>query len=504
MDTIRDILLQNSVGVYSPFIMGILLIIFIQNFFFYFNYKDKAYLWYAAYAITIFLDQIIIIFGDYVNDNYAISTGFLYSSLHPSIQWLYNAAYLIFVLEFGGVFLTAKKSAKRIKQIVYTSIIIMILIFISDLITHSYWVGKVFFLVQMPIFLILAVVVYYYLFKIRSKIKYFLIPGSLVYAVFTLTATVVSMTHKNGLELGWVIFYIGIFIENIFFSLGLIVKQKIILKERNQTQEALIIQLNKNEALQDALNKKLQEEVAQKTSENINLSEIAKTERVKQMEANYEKKLAELKVVALQSQMNPHFIFNSLNSIKLHIIKNNKENAVYYLNKFSKLIRKILASSREKNVSLQEELETAELYINIENIRFKNEIEFKLAIEEGLNLATIKIPPLILQPFIENAIWHGLSLKEGKKELSIEVSKNRNDFVSICISDNGIGRKKASEIKENKVHKKSSIGIQLTEERLASFSKKYKHKHLLSFIDLEKNGQPSGTKVMIDLPFVCA
>lgn len=109
----------------------------------------------------------------------------------------------------------------------------------------------------------------------------------------------------------------------------------------------------------------------------------------------------------LKSQMNPHFIFNSLNSIKLYIINNEKENTVYYLNKFAKLIRKILVVSNEKDISLADELDTMKLYMNIENIRFSNEIDFQINIDKDINLENIRIPSLILQPFLENSLWHG-------------------------------------------------------------------------------------------------
>ncbi len=147
-------------------------------------------------------------------------------------------------------------------------------------------------------------------------------------------------------------------------------------------------------------------------------------------------------------------------------------------------------------------LVTVVLYTNIENIRFKNEIQFTLNVEENLNLSTIKIPPLILQPFIENAIWHGLSAKKGLKILTVNVSKKDTNFIEITITDNGIGRKKAAEIKGKKLHKKESIGLKLTKERLTNFSSNFKNKHLLSFLDLKENDKIKGTKVVISLPVV--
>ncbi|MCB0447108.1 MAG: histidine kinase, partial [Gelidibacter sp.] len=198
--------------------------------------------------------------------------------------------------------------------------------------------------------------------------------------------------------------------------------------------------------------------------------------------------------------MNPHFIFNSLNSIKRYIIDSEKEHAVFYLNKFSKLIRKILASTMEKESSLAEELETMKLYVNIENIRFNNTINFELNVDDTLNLSSIKLPSLITQPFIENAIWHGLSLKENNRTLMLNVQKINENQLKIDIIDNGIGRDKSAEIKKKKLLKRTSIGIKLSEERLKHFSENYKSASDIQFTDLYDKNTPIGTKVTLLIP----
>jgi len=221
----------------------------------------------------------------------------------------------------------------------------------------------------------------------------------------------------------------------------------------------------------------------------------------KNRKLKHEKQIVKIEQTALRSQMNPHFIFNSLNSIKLYIIDNEKENAVYYLNKFSKLIRKILVATKEKETTLAEEIDTMKLYLNIENIRFSNAIESNFDIDNNLNINTIKVPSLILQPFIENAIWHGLSSKKGNKKITVCFKKENNSFLIITIKDNGIGRKKANEISKNKIHKRDSIGIKLTQDRLENFAKSFKNDFNIEFIDLfDANQKPKGTKVVIKLP----
>ena len=223
----------------------------------------------------------------------------------------------------------------------------------------------------------------------------------------------------------------------------------------------------------------------------------------RQYQNKNEKRVISLEQNMLRSQMNPHFLFNSLNSIKLYIINNEQKNAVHYLNKFSKLIRKILEASSQREITLAEELETIELYMNIENIRFSNEIDFKITVDEDLCPSNIKIPSLALQPFLENSLWHGLSPKEGRKMIHLNVKRKNDSHVSIEIEDNGVGRGAAEANKENRVLKRKSVGIRITKERLANFSKDYQNKFDVDIVDLfDLDGSPKGTKVILDIPTV--
>lgn len=220
----------------------------------------------------------------------------------------------------------------------------------------------------------------------------------------------------------------------------------------------------------------------------------------RQRQLKNEKKIVTLEQEMLRNQMNPHFIFNSLNSIKLFIINNEKENAVYYLNKFSKLIRKILIASTEKEISLQDELDTMSLYMNIENMRFSNKINYQVHIDETVNPSVIKVPSLILQPFLENALWHGLSSKPGDKNILLEVSQNTPDYVSINIIDNGVGRAASEKIKARKKLRRKSVGIEITKARLANFSKGFVNEFKIDIEDLYENEQASGTKIIVHIP----
>ncbi|WP_370588468.1 tetratricopeptide repeat protein [Robiginitalea sp. SC105] len=223
----------------------------------------------------------------------------------------------------------------------------------------------------------------------------------------------------------------------------------------------------------------------------------------RQYQLNSEKKMLTLEQSMLRSQMNPHFLFNSLNSIKLYIINNEQKNAVHYLNKFSKLVRKILEASSLKEIPLEEELETAVLYMNIENIRFNGEIDFAVETEPEINTSLIKIPSLILQPFLENALWHGLSSVEGPKIIRILIRKEPQGYITIVIRDNGIGREAAEKVRERRVLKRKSVGISITRERLANFSKDYQNRYSIDIRDLhDEEGNPTGTEVVLKVPTV--
>ncbi|MDN3491921.1 tetratricopeptide repeat-containing sensor histidine kinase [Winogradskyella bathintestinalis] len=213
-----------------------------------------------------------------------------------------------------------------------------------------------------------------------------------------------------------------------------------------------------------------------------------------------DKHILTLKQDMLRNQMNPHFIFNSLNSIKLYIINNDKTNAVYYLNKFSKLIRKILMASQEKETSLNDELETMKLYMNIENIRFSNEIDFKVTVDPSIDTEVTKIPSMVLQPFLENSLWHGLSSKANNKKIDLKVSKEIANFITVEITDNGIGRIAARKINNRKKLKNNSVGINITKARLANFSEAFPTSYSLEIEDLYDNNIPSGTKVTLQIP----
>jgi len=157
-----------------------------------------------------------------------------------------------------------------------------------------------------------------------------------------------------------------------------------------------------------------------------------------QEKAKTEKELLELEAKALRAQVNPHFIFNCMNSIKSLIQQHEEEKAVTYLTTFSKLIRTIFQNSDKREITLFDEIETCRLYTELESMRFGDKLSYSFSVDETIDLKSIMVPALILQPFIENAIWHGLIPKEEGGALHISVSK-KDDKIHCIVEDDGIG-----------------------------------------------------------------
>lgn len=212
--------------------------------------------------------------------------------------------------------------------------------------------------------------------------------------------------------------------------------------------------------------------------------------------------MAELELKALSSQMNPHFLFNSLNSIKSLINQNKNAEASTFIIRYSRLIRQILNNSRSKFVRLQEEVDVISLYLELEKLRMGESFTFDIDMEDDVEADFIEIPPALIQPYVENSIWHGLLNKEqGSKHLSIKICKVE-DFLEIRIIDNGIGRKASKAIQSQSLLKSKSLGTTISNERINLITDVYGHESTVKFIDLiDKDGLPSGTEVQILLYF---
>lgn len=214
-----------------------------------------------------------------------------------------------------------------------------------------------------------------------------------------------------------------------------------------------------------------------------------------------QQKMNEVEMQALRAQMNPHFIFNCLNSINRYIVKSEQVTASLYLTKFAKLIRLILDNSNSKNVNLTNELEALKLYIEMEALRFDKKFSYEIKVAPGLGTDCVELPPLIIQPYVENAIWHGLLHKENHGHLSIAVSMETEGMLQCIIEDNGVGRQKAQELKSKTATSRKSLGMQLTENRLSLLNNHAQLNASVEIIDLQNgNGGGAGTRVILKIP----
>ncbi len=219
-------------------------------------------------------------------------------------------------------------------------------------------------------------------------------------------------------------------------------------------------------------------------------------------EADFQRNLAEVSMSALRSQMNPHFIFNCLNSIKLYTTQNDNVAAATYLTKFSKLIRMALENSRSETVTLDAELQSLELYIQMEAMRFKEKLKYSISVDDNVDRSFIELPPMLLQPYVENAIWHGLMHKDegGQIDIAVHVLPNESTLV-ITVKDNGVGRQKAAELKSKSASAQKSYGTKVTAERLELINKIYKTGANVITEDVIENGNIIGTLVTIKISF---
>ncbi len=217
----------------------------------------------------------------------------------------------------------------------------------------------------------------------------------------------------------------------------------------------------------------------------------------KQQEAEQNLNIAETEMKALRAQMNPHFIFNSLNSIYNFVKRNDSVQAGEYITKFSKLMRLILENSRQREIPLSDDIETLKLYLELESLRLQHKFSFSIDVDQSINPDAVYIPPMMMQPFVENIIWHGFDGLENAGCIKIGINRE-NEYLVCEVEDNGIGRENADLNKDNHVSdKKVSHATIITEERINILNQMNKIKSSLQIIDLAQ-----GVKILLLFPYI--
>lgn len=229
--------------------------------------------------------------------------------------------------------------------------------------------------------------------------------------------------------------------------------------------------------------------------------QLERSEKDKQL-AELRQKTGELEMQALRAQMNPHFVFNSLNAINSFILQNNKTQASEYLTKFSRLVRMILQNSQSTLITLESELESLKLYLELEALRFDNRFEYKVTVPKDLDIEILKVPPLIIQPYAENAIWHGLMHKEEKGYLGIDIQQKENHLL-FTIKDDGVGRRQSAARASKSAMKHKSMGLKITADRIANLQRTTAAVSPVVINDLvHADGTAAGTEVIIKIPVI--
>ena len=205
-----------------------------------------------------------------------------------------------------------------------------------------------------------------------------------------------------------------------------------------------------------------------------------------------------LALKSLRSQMNPHFIFNALNSVNSFIATNDERTANKYLSDFSQLMRAVLENSEEDFIALKKEIELLQLYTKLEHFRFQDKFDYSIDVDDTINVDEFQIPPMLLQPYIENAVWHGLRYKKEKGHLNIAIKPKSKDEITITISDDGIGRTRSKQMKTENRKKQNSKGMNNIKKRVAILNEMYKDKVDVTIEDFQQT-EDVGTKVVVTL-----
>lgn len=336
-------------------------------------------------------------------------------------------------------------------------------------------------------------------------IRFFLLGSLSVYVLsiwsFIVNREPVGLTSIPELTAPNYIILLGILLQAMFYAAGLSYRNKLVHQERTKTQEMLIRQLNKNKELQRKLNEQLEVLVKEQTTEILRKNQELEDQRKLQLDVEYSKKLAEIELKAIRAQINPHFIFNCLNSIQLFVMQRDYEHAQKYLSDFSYLIRKTLDFSRRNFISLSDEITYLNTYLGLEKMRFEQKMSYEIIVDPVIATAELEVPAMLLQPYVENAVKHGMTNADhGSGMLSIRFNEVEADMLECVIEDNGIGIERSKALRSMPSNHQSS-GMEISLNRAELLNKMYNTGIQIEIIDKSsKQASNSGTIIRILIP----
>lgn len=492
---------QMSIGFLYFYIIS-LTTIFIFALVFWLRLRNMLYFYYLGYLFF----QLIYGFLVLRSTSAPISNFFehipkLAFSLFEPVQFIFIGFYILFIMKLLQV-----KNYDRLlaKILFYLGLFCFLYALTNFVFTHFLLGGKysvrIFYMIRYFILPLNFILIFWVIYKVKHPLLVYFIIGQSFFFIGAILSTYVAynslhfvrghfFSFKESLN---IIFQIGLLVEVYCFSLALGKNVFLLQREKEEATTALINQLKTNQLMQEDMNRELDTKVQKKTSELIALYSEIERERNQKIKDDFNIRIKETEMMALRSQMNPHFIFNSMNAIKNLIMTSRNEDAIAYLDDFASLLRGILQNSNRKKITVEEELEILELYLSLEQSRMGDNFNYTIQVDSKEALSQYQIPPLLLQPIVENAIWHGLqpSLKAEKKLMIIFDTTND---LKIIIEDNGIGRKESA--KNKKLH--NSMGTTIVQDRLTLYNHLNDHTIYLQITDLEDDDRTLGTRVTL-------
>ncbi|TXD72064.1 histidine kinase [Aequorivita antarctica] len=479
-----------------------LLTVFVFGLVFWMRLRQKLYLYYLGYLFF----QIIYAFtvvrtSSATVGNFFLNFPIIATKFTESSQFLFIGFYIFFILNL----LEIKKYDQRLSKIlIYFGrfcFLYAIAIFIYNIFWEYLTVGDfIFSTVRFIVLPLNFVLIFWIVYKVKHPLLKYFIVGQTFFFIGAILAFYLAYsfnpTHPESIfsfpYSSNIVFQVGLLAEVFCFSIAIGENIFLLQKEKETASQNLIEQLKKNQLMQENMRIELDKKINEKTEELIQLYSKIEKQKEEQIKNSFTQKLQEMEMLALRSQMNPHFLFNSLNSIKHLIMTSRNDDAVKYLDDFSTLLRGILQNSNREIITVEEELEILELYLSLEKNRMGNNFNYSIQVSSREELSQFQIPPLLLQPFVENAIWHGLNTSNNP-EKNLTITFDTSECLKITIEDNGIGRKASSEKK--KLHK--SIGMSITQERLSLYNHSNDTSISLAIIDLEAENIALGTRVTL-------
>lgn len=491
--------MSNAFEQWTFFLLGMLVMMLSYNFLKFTQLRDRIYLYYACYitAMAFYFGKGLLVLDKVHYDFY----GLVFSMI----------AY-IFYFEFAQLFVNVAQRAPFTSKLLRSMSFVLFFYVLIEIVLYNIGTQKALehrlhFIIRIAI-IILSLYNLGVLWSKRDTLVIFFFAGSFSLLTGSCVAFYKSIYVDPTIDPNSIfidsLFYMGagLVVELLCFSLGLSYKSKLIELEKDKAQEDLLSQLQENQRLQNSMNDELKRQVEIASTEIISKNQLLEKQKEEKLTSEYEEKLANMKLLALRAQMNPHFIFNCMNTIEAFIVTNKKDEASDFIQKFSKLIRAVLENSMHEMIPIFQDLDALNYYLHLEVIRANYRFKYKIICDDNL-ANNYLIPPLLLQPFVENAVLHGVRhIKEKDGVIGIHLYQDEKKLICI-VQDNGIGRRKSKTLENETTFKreKQALGINFTQERITALNELGTKDYYVHTVDIDSE-EETGTKVILHLPLV--